>query len=390
MIKQLFIVSTIFLIFFQKNSIYGGNRDTPLSSTLISNKNNTPNERLIDNYNNLLKSPENKVYQLKFIKEFPTDLTKIENKLGITLEDYLNTLSQLSAGYPRKVNSILYSFSKSPSRSYYTIDLLRNLLFKNQKSLSEYKKLPLKDRIEVIKLYIPEVENKILGKPGSSIQGLINRMKYWGEKKIATEIESISLAYIPYFIQTGGLYRSKQPFFKSHNFSFAFGKVPFVYTAQSSIMHPSYKYSPQKAVDNNTNTAWCSNKKKTTVNLIIQLKPYAGHLIGIGLINGYTKSHHVWKNNGKLKSGTVKFGNSKAKKFYFKETSFKNGFIPYQAIHYLDLYKTPVTKLLKENYRYKKTPLKLMDVEIKILETYPGDKDVCISEIYPVYKHPPG
>lgn len=205
----------------------------------------------------------------------------------------------------------------------------------------------------------------------------------------AFPIEKDRTKYYEFNQQTAYYYRTSELNYRSQIHGFLFGKGGYVFSSEDTLVHKKFSYAPQKALDADLKTAWCSNKEHPKVTLSLNTTPEACYLVGISLINGYTKSPKIWSANRQIKSGTIRFGNLEARPFSFTKPDFKNGFDPYQTIQYIDRFDKSAAKYLQEDYDFHNLRTnKVIKITIKINEFYSGNKykDVCISEIYPLYK----
>ncbi len=184
--------------------------------------------------------------------------------------------------------------------------------------------------------------------------------------------------------------RKKQNQYESHKYTLK-KYVNVTYSIDSKdTLSPTESYAPAKAMDDDMKTAWCSGKDNPEITITINpstIKKDTCGFEGIGLINGYTKSAGLLKANRRIKSGIIEVEGEMKGKFNLPDAVTGNSFDPYNSLSYIRFDDDTFAILQSMDRFFHKTSNDRMKIRLIITDTYQGDKhkDVCITEIYPMF-----
>lgn len=185
--------------------------------------------------------------------------------------------------------------------------------------------------------------------------------------------------------------RKKRKQYESHKYTLQkYANVTYSMDSKDTLF-PMESYAPAKAMDDDMKTAWCSAKDNPEI--VITINPAGGKnnscgFEGIGLINGYTKSAGLLKANRRIKGGIVEIDGVMKGKFTLPDTAGGITANPYESLSYIRFHDSKTFTILESKERYfHKSSNDKMRVRLTVTDTYQGDKhkDVCITEIYPMF-----
>lgn len=141
-------------------------------------------------------------------------------------------------------------------------------------------------------------------------------------------------------------------------------------------------YSKHNLFDNDFNTTWAEGVVGSGIGEKIKIQLDDMHLLGICLINGYTKNSQTYKSNNRIKRVRIE-------KEY---VSFIDDITPIIDTVEIDVKDLPYRNININNFYSLSSTLidfgegcsKVSNITITILEVYPGEKydDTCISELF--------
>ena len=174
---------------------------------------------------------------------------------------------------------------------------------------------------------------------------------------------------------------------KNYYFSKLYGKygqwLMYDATATSELKEGNTVYSAEKLMDNDCNTAWSEGKSGSGINERIKIQ-IEGVVTQILLVNGFRKSSKTYYENNRVKKIALYVDGIRLGEMTFPDRPFHK----VTMSNILDEGELLNLGNFFEGNSEKTFPGKSFhcnsDIEIEILDVYPGTKydDTCISDIY--------